>query len=376
MRILILTASAGNGHNSAAKRIKETFLNHNSNNEVKIVDGFKEFGNPLKNWIQTTGYLLICNHFVSIYNYFFKKSEINNFSHPEKRIVNRSTKSLQKKMLKEILDFKPDLIISTYIYCAVALCNVLKKHNLNIKTAAVTLDYGISPYWECIADRTDYMFLTNDKMIQPFIERGFNKDKLFPTGIPVANAFSNPFEKEKAREQLNLDKDLFTLIIMKSGFFTIKEKDIIKNLSKVNTKIQVIIVNGKSTKSKNKIDKLIKKYNIKHKILNLGFVHNIPLYFSACDLLIGKAGGLTTTEAITIGIPSLIVNKLPQQEIYNKRFMVDNGCAIEVNKTNIAEKINMLLSNPQKLINMKENCLNIRITNSCEKMYDILKDIK
>ena len=116
MKILIYTASAGNGHNSAANRIKETFLSHDPTNEIIIIDGFKKYNSKLKNWIQTKGYLWICNHGVKIYNYFFKKNETTDFSQPEKNSVHRIAKSMKKEMYKDILDIKPDLIISTYIY--------------------------------------------------------------------------------------------------------------------------------------------------------------------------------------------------------------------------------------------------------------------
>ena len=69
-------------------------------------------------------------------------------------------------------------------------------------------------------------------------------------------------------------------------------------------------------------------------------------YFSAADLILGKAGGLSTTESINAGVPSLIVDKLPQQEIYNKLFLINHGCAIGVTSKNIAEKINHLIDNP------------------------------
>ena len=372
MKILIYTASAGNGHNSAANRIKETFTNNNDGNEVIIIDGFKKYNSRLKNWIQTKGYLWICNHGVKVYNYFFKKNETTDFSREEKNSVHRIVKSMKKGMHKDILEIKPDLIISTYIYCSVALSDLKKEKNLNLKTASLMLDYGISPFWECIAKNTDYMFLTNEEYVLPFIERGFKKENLFPTGIPVSNTFSNLPCKEDACKQLNLDPSMFTLTIMKAGFFGIKEKDIIKNLSKVTTPIQVVIINGKAKKSQLKIDKLLSKYKLNHKIYNIGFTKEIPLYFASSDLVLGKAGGLTTTEALTSCLPSLIIDNLPQQEIYNKEYMINHNCALGVTKNNISLVLNDLINNPTKLESMKDSCKQLRITYSTEKMCEVL----
>lgn len=372
MKILIYTASAGNGHNSAANRIKETFLSHDPTNEIIIIDGFKKYNSKLKNWIQTKGYLWICNHGVKIYNYFFKKNETTDFSQPEKNSVHRIAKSMKKEMYKDILDIKPDLIISTYIYCSVALSDLKQEKNLDIKTASLMLDYGISPFWECIAKNTEYMFLTNDEYIKPFIERGFKQENLFPTGIPVSSTFSNLPSREDACKQLNIDPNMFTLTIMKAGFFGIKEKDIVKNIAKIEKPIQIVIINGKAKKSQQKLDSLLKKYKLKHKIYNIGFTKEIPLYFASSDLVLGKAGGLTTTETLTSCLPSLIVDNLPQQEIYNKEYMINHNCALGVTKNDISTVINELVNNPSILESMKDSCNNLRLTYSTEKMYEVL----
>ena len=376
MKILIYTASAGNGHNSAANRIKETLMKNDNSNEVIIIDAFKKYGGKLKNWLQTKGYLWICNHGVKIYNYFFKMNETDDFSHPEKNSVHNYVKKLKKGMYEDILNIKPDLIISTYIYCSVALSDLKQEKNLSIKTASLMLDYGISPFWECISKNTDYMFLTNEEYIAPFIKRGFKRENLFPTGIPISSTFSLLPNKLDTRKQLGLDENLFTLLIMKSGFFSIKDRALIKSLSKVDKKIQVVIINGKSQKSKNRIDKLIKKYNLKHKVVNLGYTKDIPLYFASSDLVLGKAGGLTTTETITSMLPSLIIDNLPQQEIYNKEYMIKHNLAKGVTKHSLTNELISLLNDPDQLEKMRESCKKIRIVNSTEKMCDVLKNCK
>lgn len=372
MKILIYTASAGNGHNSAANRIKDTFLSHNPKDEIIIIDGYKKYAPKLKNWIQTTGYMWLCSHGVKAYNYFFKKTERDDFSHPEKNGVHKSVKCLKKGMLKDIQDIKPDLIISTYIYCSIALRDLQIENNFHIPNASLMLDYGISPFWECIADTTDLMFLTNEDYIKPFVSRGFKREKLHPTGIIISNTFSELPDRINAQKELGLNPDLFTLIIMKAGFFGIKEKAIVKGLSQVKAPIQVIIINGRDEKSRKKIDKFVQKSNLPHTIHNIGFTKDIPLYFACGDLILGKAGGLTTTESLTSKLPSLIIENLPQQEIYNKEYMEKLGVAKSVNKKTLGASINEIVENPKLLKKMKDNCEKHRILYSAEKMYDVL----
>jgi len=162
---------------------------------------------------------------------------------------------------------------------------------------------------------------------------------------------------------------------MKASFFPIKNRKLISEFAKINDKIQIVIINGKNVKEKNNMDKVIKKARLKHHVVNLGFTDKIVEYFSTADLILGKGGGLSLTETINSKLPSLIVNKLPQQEIYNREYMIKNGASIGINKNEIALKINELLSSPNKLKEMKENAEKISISNTLQIIYDTLKDV-
>ena len=97
----------------------------------------------------------------------------------------------------------------------------------------MTLDYGISPYWECCAQGLDYMFLTGDYMVPFFKEKGYKDKQLLVTGIPVADKFSNPIPKESAREILKLDKNLFTI------------DDLIKTNMEIQNQLQLYDITSK-----------------------------------------------------------------------------------------------------------------------------------
>ena len=129
MKILMFTVSAGNGHNSTAKRLKEKILTNNPEAEIEIVDIYKEYASKLKAWTMEQGYFLACNHFVSIYNHFFKKSEKSDYDNRDKSKANKEIYPVMYGMLNKIYDYKPDIIISTYIFCAVAISNLKRYYD-------------------------------------------------------------------------------------------------------------------------------------------------------------------------------------------------------------------------------------------------------
>lgn len=374
MKVLIFTASAGNGHNSTAKRLSEKIKAENPTTQCEIVDIFKSYASKFKAWTMDQGYSFACNHLLPMYNYFFKKSEKSSYENRDKSKSNKSVYSIMHGMLNKIYEYQPDLIISTYIFSSVALTNLKRYYNIPARIICMTLDYGISPYWECCASGLDYMFLSGEYMVTPFLEKGYKKEQLIVSGIPVSDKFYNLAPKDEARKLLELDPKLFTLIIMKASFFPISHKHLIKEFAKIEKPIQIVIINGKNEKVRRNMEKLLNKANLKHKILNLGFTNQIPDFFASCDLILGKAGGLSTTESINSGIPSLIINRLPQQEIYNKDFLVKNGCAKMVNKNTIATTINNLINNAKEYKKLKDAALKIRIEKTLDKFYDVIVD--
>lgn len=67
-----------------------------------------------------------------------------------------------------------------------------------------------------------------------------------------------------------------------------------------------------------------------------GFVRDLASLLRGATLLIGKAGGITLTEAFSFGVPVAIVDTLPGQEDFNSAMVVEAGAGI---RTDSAEKV-------------------------------------
>jgi processive 1,2-diacylglycerol beta-glucosyltransferase len=76
-------------------------------------------------------------------------------------------------------------------------------------------------------------------------------------------------------------------------------------------------------------------------------------WMAAADLMIGKPGGLTTSEALARGLPMLIVNPIPGQEERNADHLLEWGCAVRCNNiVTLDNKIKNLLTDPTRLTDM------------------------
>jgi len=70
----------------------------------------------------------------------------------------------------------------------------------------------------------------------------------------------------------------------------------------------------------------------KHPTRVLGFASNMHELMAVADLIITKPGGLTSSEALALGRPLLILDPIPGQEAANSDFLLERGAAAKVNR--------------------------------------------
>jgi len=59
----------------------------------------------------------------------------------------------------------------------------------------------------------------------------------------------------------------------------------------------------------------------------IGFTNEAPLWMEACDALLTKPGGLTSTEAAVMGVPLVLAAPIPGCETRNARYFERHGMA-------------------------------------------------
>jgi processive 1,2-diacylglycerol beta-glucosyltransferase len=87
----------------------------------------------------------------------------------------------------------------------------------------------------------------------------------------------------------------------------------------------------------------------------IGFTDEMDSWMAASDLLVGKAGGLTSSEALARGLALVIVNPIPGQEERNSDHFLEEGVGIRCNNLPaLAHKIDTLLADKERFSRMKQ----------------------
>lgn len=366
-KILIITVTAGEGHNSISKALVNK-LSQNPENEVKLVDLYKDFSTKFKVNMVNDGYLLACKLVPNIYNIIYRQLQKLKPENRDKSIVQGSVRKETPKILNCIYSFKPDVIIMTHFYPSIIITNLKKYYPINAKTISILTDYCVHPFWEC-AIGVDNMITPSEDYHKILLKKGYKEEQLLSLGLPVKEEFSEVMSKTQAREELNLDKDLTTILVMQGGGGMGGMTKILKQLLKCKKTLQIICVNGKDEKSKKRVDILMSKTNTKHKIINFGFINFVAKAMSASDLIIGKCGCISVNESLNKEKPLLICTNLVEQEHSNMVYLTKNNASIYVkNRKDLVKQLNYLNDNKEVLDDMVKNIQKIRKPNALKDL--------
>jgi processive 1,2-diacylglycerol beta-glucosyltransferase len=94
---------------------------------------------------------------------------------------------------------------------------------------------------------------------------------------------------------------------------------------------------------------------------------------AASDLVLGKPGGLTTSEALAKGLVFVIVNPIPGQEERNSDHLLEAAAAIRCNNLpTLAFKLDRLLADPARFAAMKANASGMAKPNAAREIVEKL----
>ena len=372
MKVLMLTVSAGEGHNAMSRALD---LCLNKKCETRIFDIFNNKAKFQKKAVND-GYFWICKVNLKLANGFYEKLKKRNPEKREHTFMQTMIKPAMKNVEAEIESFQPDVIFCAHTYAGSIMSDLRKKKGIDIPVVSIVSDYDLSPYIEC-SIYIDYIISPSDYFDDQLLAKGFKLEQIRHLGIPVQTKFSETIDKLEARNALGLKRDMFTIMIMNGGVGFGDNLSLIKNImkSKHKDKFQIVLVNGRNEKMKASVDEYIQEEGIAN-ILNIGFAKNVDVIMSASDILIGKIGGVAIAEAFNKKLPILAAKRQPWQEYDNMIFLRERGaCDYIEDSEKVYEKIDEFIENPEKREAMIESMARIAKPNASRDIAALLLEL-
>lgn len=421
MNILILSASTGGGHNRASNALKSYITSVDKNAKIDIIDTLEYCSSTLNKTV-TIGYKAIAKNAPELYGTVYKRADKET---PFAEIVNTLYVQFAKKLLPLIDEYNPDVVVTCHPFASSMMSIIKSSYDVTVPVVSIITDF--MPHRSYIGDHIDAYVTASTDTAENLAEKyNVEKDLIHPLGMPIFSSFYNS-DENKNREtliRLGFSPDIPTVLIMAGSFGVTDILKIYENLVEIDILYQIIVITGKNKRLYDGFEKILNRnlhefemQDISSAFTNLSdaniikmlydhseslrqeigarinhtfkrstektkptklfyFVDNVEDYMHISDLIITKPGGLTTSESLACGLPMAVFKAFPGQESQNADFLVSRQAAIVLEKGEKgAKQIEDLLAHPEKLKAMKENSKNSAITNSAERIYNLIIDI-
>lgn len=340
MKVLILAVPVGAGHMKAAKAVQQALSELDQKTDVRFENCF--------DWVLP----LYGTAYKSIYDFAQKKARTllkilyggMGVSHGASDFLYQSHKALAYRFRELLVAYRPDYILCTHF--SPGYFSALYKDEFNYKIGVVVTDYYVHPHW--VNNEIDHYFIPHEFLIEQVVSYGVKEGQVHPFGLPVALELESTIDQKAARKRFGLSKDRVSATVMGSRVFGGEWFELVRELVDFDYDFLVLCGDNKAVQEK------IKKLEGKSHLITYGMVPRIYELIATTDMLITKAGGITTTEATKVGPCLLFANSIVGLEDKNEDFFIKHGAALRLTTENAQSVMADLLSHPDKITQMRK----------------------
>jgi processive 1,2-diacylglycerol beta-glucosyltransferase len=106
-----------------------------------------------------------------------------------------------------------------------------------------------------------------------------------------------------------------------------------------------------------------------------GFVDTMAELMASSDLIVSKAGGLTVSEALGLGVPLVLYHVIPGQERLNADYVVRHGAGLVASgPSEVARAVSDCLEQPQRLAAMARQAKALGRPEAAKEIVDTVLD--
>jgi processive 1,2-diacylglycerol beta-glucosyltransferase len=327
-RILILHVRAGVGHERAARAVESALRTLDPSCEPIVKDAL-EFASPFLRTFYASSYNRLVDRVPRVWGFFYRRAE----RIPAMSFRQRARSALLAAGCRDFAAatrrFQADVVLCTQFLPAEVFALLRLRGDVSVPVFCAITDFSIHPIW--VYPGIDRYFVATDAAKEELVETGVVAgDRIEVTGVPIDPRFATGAGREAARRELGLDPDprRLTLLLMGGGFGWGPMEGMLEEVLRLPESVQALVIAGKNEALRLRLAKRVEGQQSRIKVH--GFTDRVDLFLEAADLLVGKAGGLTSSEAMARGVPIVAVRPIPGQEERNCDYLQESGAAVRV----------------------------------------------
>ena len=345
-RVLIMSTSAGTGHVRAGEALTKAFRGDPRVGEVVHSDAL-HFTNKLFRDFYSKLYARLVQTAPDFLGWWYKQSDEPWKTDGMRLMLDRLNTG---PLVKFIRKFDPHITVCTHFMPAGIISDLIAKNRLDAHLSIVVTDLDFHAMW--LSRMFHRYFVAIDETRAHLEMLGLPTDRVTVSGIPIDPEFASPIDRVATRLSYRLHPTRPTLLLSAGALGVGPAEFVVDRIKQLRNKVQTLVVCGRSIETRDLVQRAVGYDNENFQVF--GYTDRMPDLMKISDLFIGKPGGLTSAEALTCGLPMVIVSPIPGQEERNSDHLLEDGVAVKCNEmTTIPYKIDSLLDNPERLDQMR-----------------------
>jgi len=351
-KVLLLSASSGAGHVRAAQALERAFHLTGAASQVRHIDTLEYTTKAFRN-LYSKAYIDAVNKAPALLGWLY-----DHFDEPRKneRLRLAFDKLNTRPFVRLVKEYEPEITICTHFLPAEIISWMKAKERIVCPQAIVITDFDLHAMWLC--HHFEHYFVALEETQTHLQRLGCPPEMITVSGIPIDPVFGEHKDRGAMRKKHGLALDKVVILISTGGLGVGPIHDLMRSLLQLNHPAEIVVLCGRNEELKASLHAERSQYCGKDSftVHLIGYTHEMDEYMAASDIIVGKPGGLTTSEALAKGLVFVVVNPIPGQEERNSDHLLEEGAAIRCNNLPVlAYKIDRLLEHPDRLAEMRNS---------------------
>ncbi|MCX6925242.1 MAG: glycosyltransferase [Verrucomicrobia bacterium] len=321
-KILILTASFGDGHNAAARNLRDAIELITEEAKVEVLDLFESTYGTLNSLLKQA-YQGLVRYAPTVWSGVF--SVLDNPALFRRQMDTMG--KLRASLAAVLRDTEPDVVVSTYPVYAHLIQDIYREHAERPFRFITIVTDSISVCSAWYRAPSDLFVVSNEPTAKVLHDAGILMHRVQALGFPVSPVFANERPVPLAAPRRGDRRKV--LYVINTG--KAKAGKSLERLLKVPD-LDLTITVGRDASLKAKLSERLREHG--DRVHVYGWTNQMPRLLMSHHLVIAKAGGEMVQEAIAARCPMVINQVIPGQEEGNARLIekLGVGAVVERNK--------------------------------------------
>lgn len=234
------------------------------------------------------------------------------------------------KLRAHVRSLEPRAVVATHHLPLVALAHERRRGRLAAPLGCVVTDFTAHAVWAEAG--VDCFFVGGPFAKDELLDHGVPDERVFCTGIPVRGAF----ERAPARRPPRRGAGRLRVLVTSGGFGVGPLARTVASFADVDD-VELVVVCGDAEPLHRRIEGLARRLGLRAEVV--GYERDMPRRIAEAHVVVGKAGGLTVTEALTAGRPIVVAGAVPGNETINEVFVCTQEAGVSVRPDNVGPAV-------------------------------------